>query len=146
MIVAHQMQQPMQREYAQFGRLRVAGFAGLASRQTASDDDISEEVLRAEWRVPGAECLVPSAGCWVPCWKAQDVGGGIAVPVSGVERPQARVADQRDADDSARTNWCDVRQPAGQPGRCRATPILIDNEHTQPVWVTRRHGRDDQDR
>src|SRR5204863_6554558 len=56
-VVAEKMQQTVQREHAEFGEWRVPGRACLTPRQPASDDDVAQERLEGQDRLPASLAL-----------------------------------------------------------------------------------------
>ena len=119
-IVAEQVQQPVQREHPQLGRLAVAGVARLALGDAAGDHDVAEE----------------SAGCGI---------GGLGISPESESTSVAwslrrywrfsartrRVADERDADDAARPRRRDARSQAARPRRPPGRPRVVDDGHAQ---------------
>ena len=96
----------------ELGQFRVARFARLAPGDASRDDDVSQEGTQG--------CglhAVASARDESLRRKAQDVGRVVLAAVRAVERADASVADERDADDAA----CAGRGDAGQP-RTRGRP------------------------
>ncbi len=96
-VVTEEVQEAMEGEHTQLGRLRVAGGSRLPSGDTACDHDISEERIASLGDYRGA------------ARKAEDVGRHVLSSVRAIQCADPRVADDGDADASA----CAWRRHAG---------------------------------
>jgi len=142
----------MQRQHTKLGRLVVTRGVRLPAGDAASDHDIAQ--IGASRRRAGARLTAPRANVEDPRRaaaatlarlarerrrgtggtrgrKTEHVGRVVVTQILAVQRPDACVAYERDADDAAGTGRRHARQPACEAAGRNRPPALIGHEDGQ---------------
>ena len=112
-IVAEQVQQPVQRQHPQLGATGVPRLVGLARGDARRDDDIAQ--IR---RIGGSRCLRsrrPAASRARRHRKRQDIGRVVLAAERPIQRAHPAVADERDRDFAAARSGAAFSSQARRP-------------------------------
>jgi hypothetical protein len=132
-VVTEQMQQSVQGQHLQLGQLGMASIPRLAASDAAGDDDV------AEWPGAGVRSRLESS---TVRGKAENVSGGVSLPVVPVERADRSIAQESNRDRPPGAGGRDAAQPfreapaAGNPG---SIPRNLDAE--TPLTISHAAGR-----